>query len=305
MIKFFVMDVDGTLTDGKIYIGNKGEVFKAFNVKDGQGILNLIKNNIIPVVITARTSEIVLKRCEELGVMEVHQGVKDKLSCLKEIVRKYSEIDGTDYSLKNVAYIGDDVLDLQCMLPIREAGGICGCPNDAVQAVKVKANYVCQEKAGSGAVREFVDATFRIKSEAFEYSIKKKVHDAIEHISTLDLESFSPGKYFLNNDCFFMIQEYFANDETNTSFESHRNHVDIQWIIKGNEKFLICDTIRLLPRKEYNYVDDVMFYYDCDGATEVLVSAGNYIVLYPEHGHKVGKAIDCKIKKAVVKVRIK
>ena len=87
-IKMLVMDVDGTLTDGKIYIGPQGEVMKAFNIKDGYGIVQFIKSGTIPVIITGRKSEIVQRRAEELGITELYQGVEDKLSQLKKVAEK-------------------------------------------------------------------------------------------------------------------------------------------------------------------------------------------------------------------------
>ena len=133
MIKFLVMDVDGTLTDGKIYMGVDGEAFKAFDIKDGYALHTLLKEHgIIPVIITARKSPMVEHRCKELGVTEIHQGVMNKLGCLKGILEKYSSAD-QQYNLSNVAYIGDDLLDLQCMKPIKEAGGIAGYMQGPVQ----------------------------------------------------------------------------------------------------------------------------------------------------------------------------
>ena len=80
MIKFLIMDVDGTLTDGKIYMGNKGELFKAFDVKDGCGIKDILPEyGIIPVIITARQSDILKRRCEELNIINLYQGVRHKL----------------------------------------------------------------------------------------------------------------------------------------------------------------------------------------------------------------------------------
>ena len=111
MIKFLVMDVDGTLTDGKIYMGVDGECLKAFDIKDGYALHTLLKENgIIPVIITARKSPMVEHRCKELGVTEIHQGIINKLDRLKEIVQRYSSKD-TQYDLSNVAYVGDDLLD--------------------------------------------------------------------------------------------------------------------------------------------------------------------------------------------------
>lgn len=158
MIRFLVMDVDGTLTDGKIYMGQDGELFKAFDIKDGYGVKCLLPQvNIIPVVITARNSRIVENRCREMGVAELYQGKMNKLETLQQVLRTYSESDHTEYSMADVAYVGDDLLDLQCMHPIKEAGGFVACPNDAVDEVKTVANYVATKNAGSGAVREIIE----------------------------------------------------------------------------------------------------------------------------------------------------
>ena len=118
MIKYLVMDVDGTLTDGKIYMGAHGEMMKAFNIKDGCGIHDIaIPGGIIPVIITGRTSEIVKKRCGELGIQQVYQGIKNKIEQLNSIADDLSQ----------VAYIGDDINDLSCMIPVKEAGGGVPC----------------------------------------------------------------------------------------------------------------------------------------------------------------------------------
>ena len=146
-IKMLVMDVDGTLTDGKIYFGNEGEVMKAFNVKDGYAIARLGDYDIISCIITGRVSEIVAKRAEDLKVTELHQGVKDKLPLLRKVASKF----GLD--LSQVAYIGDDLNDLECI----EACGLSACPADAVEKIKIAAQYVCKAKAGDGAVREFIE----------------------------------------------------------------------------------------------------------------------------------------------------
>lgn len=152
-----VMDVDGTLTDGKIYMGPDGEAIKSFDIKDGYGIkLLLPSKGIIPVIITARQSAMVEHRCNELDVVEIHQGVRAKLDCLKEILRHYST-EQVEYTLANCAYIGDDLLDLQCMTPIVEAGGIVGCPENAVEAIKKVSSFICSRKGGDGAVREFIE----------------------------------------------------------------------------------------------------------------------------------------------------
>ena len=154
---FLVMDVDGTLTDGKVYMGPLGESMKAFDIKDGYAIKLLLPQvDIIPIVITARQSAMVEHRCNELNVREIHQGVSAKLDCLLSIIKRYSS-ENTKYTLANCAYIGDDLLDIQCMKPIKEMGGIVGCPSDAVAAVKQLSNFISSKKGGDGAVREFVE----------------------------------------------------------------------------------------------------------------------------------------------------
>ena len=150
-LEYLIMDVDGTLTDGKIYMSNTGELMKAFNIKDGAGIHDiLIPAGITPVIITGRTSEIVLNRCKELGVTEVHQGVSNKIEKLITVI-------GGEDKLNTVAYIGDDINDLSCMKPVKEAGGLVGCPADAVQKVKDIADYVAPHNGGDGAVRDFIE----------------------------------------------------------------------------------------------------------------------------------------------------
>ena len=147
-IKYLVMDVDGTLTDGKIYMGDTGEQFKAFNIKDGCGIHDIAMNKgLVPIIITGRESPIVINRCKELGISYVYQGVVDKKQKLSDITEDFSE----------VAYIGDDINDLPCMMPIHAAGGIIGCPQDANNSVKNVADFVSSYKGGNGAVREFIE----------------------------------------------------------------------------------------------------------------------------------------------------
>ena len=126
-MKLLVMDVDGTLTDGKIYIGSKGEEFKSFNVKDGYAINEMLhKNGIKTAIITGRESEIVNIRARELSIDCVYQNVSDKVETLKQIVELYG------ISIEEVAYIGDDLNDFEAM----KKCGITGCPADAVDEIK-------------------------------------------------------------------------------------------------------------------------------------------------------------------------
>ena len=151
-VKVLFMDVDGTLTDGKIYMGVDGEICKAFNIKDGYGIHNiLIPAGILPVIITGRTSKIVENRCAELGITEVHQGVQDKVAELREILKSKG------LKLHNAAYIGDDLNDMQSMQMINEAGGAVGCPLDAAEEVKDISDFIARHNGGNGAVRDFIE----------------------------------------------------------------------------------------------------------------------------------------------------
>lgn len=157
-ICFLAMDVDGTLTDGRIYVGNNGEMFKAFDVKDGYGIKHILREHgVIPVVITARQSDALSERCDELGINYLFQGVSEKIVALQEVIKKHSLENNECYSLKNVAYIGDDVLDLQCIQPINHAGGSTACPKDAVKEVRDVAEYISSYSGGCGAVRDYID----------------------------------------------------------------------------------------------------------------------------------------------------
>lgn len=146
-IKLLVMDVDGTLTDGKIYMSANGEMIKAFNIKDGYAIARLGEKGIIPVIITGRSSQILVNRCRELGINELHQGIDDKISKLLAICDKYQ------IEASNVAYIGDDLNDLECM----KICGYSAAPADAVDVVLASVDYVCKHRGGEGAVREFIE----------------------------------------------------------------------------------------------------------------------------------------------------
>ena len=148
VIKLLVMDVDGTLTDGRINMGPNGELFKSFNIRDGYGINEMLPaNGIVPAIITGRTSQIVANRAAELHITELYQGKHDKLDTLLALLDKYN------CTRDNVAYIGDDILDIVCM----KECAIVGCPADACREVKNMAHYICEAKGGDGAVREFIE----------------------------------------------------------------------------------------------------------------------------------------------------
>ena len=152
-VKVLVMDVDGTLTDGRIYLGNQGEVMKAFSVKDGYAIGTLLpQHGIVPIVITGRESEIVKRRCEELGITEVYQNCKNKQEKLLEVAKKH-KLPIKDGIIEGCAFIGDDIPDISCI----NISEINGCPADAAYAVKKSVSYICKKAGGEGAVREFIE----------------------------------------------------------------------------------------------------------------------------------------------------
>ena len=147
MIKILFLDVDGTLTDGKINISSNGEIFKSFNVKDGLGIKKLINNNIIPIIITGRKSSIVEYRCKELGITEVYQNISNKKDFIEKILKEKNIL------ASDTAYMGDDENDLEAM----KYCGFSFAPKDAVKKVKDQANYITNLNGGYGCVREAIE----------------------------------------------------------------------------------------------------------------------------------------------------
>ncbi len=147
MIKLILTDVDGVLTDGFIHIGQEGELFKSFNVKDGTIVKQAQERGIVVGIITGRKSEITIRRAEELSILEVHQGVEDKLLIAKKLCLKYG------VALRNVAFIGDDLPDIELLKSV----GFSGSPADAVDEVKNIVSFVSSFDSGKGAFRQFVE----------------------------------------------------------------------------------------------------------------------------------------------------
>ena len=146
-IKLAAFDVDGVMTDGSITYDENGVEDKTFNAKDGHGITMLNNAGIITAIITARNNGTVQHRAENLKFKEIHQGSKNKLQTLNEILEKYN------LTLEQTAYMGDDLPDI-CIL---EKAGLSGCPNDAVTEVKNNSRFISSKNGGRGAVREFCE----------------------------------------------------------------------------------------------------------------------------------------------------
>ncbi len=142
-----VFDVDGCLTDGRIYIGEHGESVKAFNTLDGHGLKLLAQGGVTPVVVTGRDSPAVRRRCADLGIAEAHFGVHDKLGCAEALRRRL----GLQWA--ELAVIGDDWPDL----PLLTRAGFAAAPANAHAEVLAVAHHVSQYRGGHGAAREFCD----------------------------------------------------------------------------------------------------------------------------------------------------
>jgi 3-deoxy-D-manno-octulosonate 8-phosphate phosphatase (KDO 8-P phosphatase) len=151
-VRLLLLDVDGVLTDGGLYYGSTDEEFKRFDAKDGAGLVIARMNGLEAGIITGKTSSIVERRSREFGMTRVVQGAVDKIPALEALLS-----DGA-YALGEVAYMGDDVLDL----PVLRRVGFAACPADAHDAVRTRAHYVCDRPGGRGAVREFVDLWLEI-----------------------------------------------------------------------------------------------------------------------------------------------
>lgn len=146
-MKAALFDVDGVLTDGRIYIGEHGETVKAFATLDGHGLKLLRQGGIEPIVITGRDSPAVRRRVTDLGLQHALYGVHDKLAAATPLLASL----GFDWP--DVAAIGDDWPDL----PLLARAGFGCAPANAHAEVKAVANYVTVAAGGHGAAREFCD----------------------------------------------------------------------------------------------------------------------------------------------------
>jgi 3-deoxy-D-manno-octulosonate 8-phosphate phosphatase (KDO 8-P phosphatase) len=143
-IKTLILDVDGVLTDGHILINDRGEEFKSFHVRDGQGLRLLMHAGIEVIIISGRKSDAVSHRAKELGIREVYQGVKDKGALLKKLmIQKKIES-------KHLCCMGDDLADL----PLFHQAALSIAVADAVPEVRQGAGIITKSGGGQGAVRE-------------------------------------------------------------------------------------------------------------------------------------------------------
>ncbi len=147
MTELIVLDVDGTLTDGKIIYTSNGDELKNFDVKDGLAIATWIKMGKKVAIITGRKSKLVQRRAEDLGITHLYQGIHNKDEVLANILKE------ENLNWLQVATIGDDLNDLK----MSKKAGISFAPNDAVNYIKEKVNITCKANGGDGAVREMIE----------------------------------------------------------------------------------------------------------------------------------------------------
>jgi len=146
-IKIVLTDVDGVLTDGGMYYSAKGDVMKRFFVRDGMAVTLLWKNGIPTIVITKEKNMIIRQWTKNMKVKKLYEGVIKKELILKKICSIF------ELSPNNVAYIGDDINDIELLKRV----GLSVVPNDGILEAKKICNYVCKHKAGRGAFRELAD----------------------------------------------------------------------------------------------------------------------------------------------------
>jgi len=145
-IKLLILDVDGVLTDGRIIYDNFGDEIKCFNVHDGFGMSLLYRSGIKSVIITAKKTNIVKRRAQDMHVAAVYSDHK-KLKIYENVIRRFKVKD------EEVCFIGDDLIDL----PIIKRAGFSVAPPDAVEDVRNKSHYITKKEGGKGAVREVIE----------------------------------------------------------------------------------------------------------------------------------------------------
>jgi len=143
-VRLFAFDVDGVLTDGRLWYGPAGENWKAFSVHDGLAMKMLAAAGVPIAILSGRRSEAVALRAAELDIAHVMQGVEDKYAALGELLR------GIGLDFPQAGYMGDDLPDL----PVLRRCGLACAPKEAVELVRQHAHYITRASAGAGAARE-------------------------------------------------------------------------------------------------------------------------------------------------------
>jgi 3-deoxy-D-manno-octulosonate 8-phosphate phosphatase (KDO 8-P phosphatase) len=153
-IRLVLSDNDGVLTDTGVYYSERGEELKRYSIRDGMGVERLRAAGVRTGIMTGEISPNLRRRAEKLRIEHLELGVKDKQHRLRELLIE------TGMALENVAYIGDDVNDLDVMDAV-SSSGIIAAPADAMPLVRARAQYVCEYRGGHGAFREFAEVLLR------------------------------------------------------------------------------------------------------------------------------------------------
>jgi YrbI family 3-deoxy-D-manno-octulosonate 8-phosphate phosphatase len=155
-IKLLLTDIDGVWTDTGVYYSKDGELLKRFSIRDGMGVERLRERAGIETgIITGENSEAVIKRAQKLRITEVHLNVKDKIAVMRTIAVRLR------LTPEEIAFIGDDTNDLEVM----RAVGLSACPADAVPEAKEAADFVCVNRGGHGAFRDFAELIIHSKPD--------------------------------------------------------------------------------------------------------------------------------------------
>jgi 3-deoxy-D-manno-octulosonate 8-phosphate phosphatase (KDO 8-P phosphatase) len=152
-VRLAIFDVDGVMTDGTVYLGARGEAFKAFNILDGHGVKMLHEAGIVTAIISGRRSKAVARRAKELDMRHVEQGAKDKVEVFQRLTKRLG------VAPRECSYMGDDVQDVAVM---RLCGFAVSVPNAAREA-RAAAHWVTTAAGGHGAVREFCELVVRAR----------------------------------------------------------------------------------------------------------------------------------------------
>lgn len=161
-IKLVIFDVDGVLTDGSLFYGDDGQEYKAFNSLDGHGMKMLQDSGVLVGIITGRTSDVVMHRMKNLKVTHIYQGKLEKLPAYEELIQKLS------LQPEEVAYVGDDVVDLPVMIRV----GLAITVPSAHELAKKHAHWITSQRAGSGAAREICEMIMKAQG-TFEPAMSK------------------------------------------------------------------------------------------------------------------------------------
>jgi YrbI family 3-deoxy-D-manno-octulosonate 8-phosphate phosphatase len=153
-VKILLTDVDCVLTDGGMYYDKSGDIMKKFHTRDGMGVTLLRKKGIPTIIVTKESTVMVRKWAKNMKIEKIYDGILNKAEILPEVCKFY------ELESNNVAYIGDDVNDLELLKSV----GFSAVPNDSILEAREIADYICKTNGGNGVLREIADLLITVKS---------------------------------------------------------------------------------------------------------------------------------------------